>query len=105
MKHDPIIDNIVPDKGPMAGGTNLTIQGDYFIQGARISIGNDLPCQMLKDQRKNIVVATPPSTVVNKSLPVVVRFPGYKSSETDFTFTYKDNPTIKAVYPLVSNIM
>lgn len=89
----------------MAGGTEITIHGDNFSTGARVTLGSNLTCQLLTTEQTRIVVVTPPSTTVATELQVAVTFPGYDTIPTKLTFDYQDNPTLNSVHPLKYNVM
>ena len=50
-------------------------------------------------------MTTPPVDVslAGTTLPISIEFPGFQRVDTDFTFTYQENPALQSVAPLVSN--
>jgi hypothetical protein len=47
------LDSVVPQWGPIAGGTELTIRGGFFgdATNASVLLGDSLMCQVSKEKR------------------------------------------------------
>ena len=42
--HDPILTTIQPTKGPIAGKTRITLEGEHLISGVLVKLGQDIVC-------------------------------------------------------------
>ncbi|XP_072025966.1 hepatocyte growth factor receptor-like [Amphiura filiformis] len=99
--HNPSISSFEPQEGPEAGGTVVTISGQYLDACSEISatIGSD--CVM--NRRDNVVNETTAtcrttSSAVDSTFPLVVSFDGAMRQSQDM-FTYRPNPTVADVQP------
>jgi len=56
----PSVDSVTPKRGPVEGGTTVTILGDYFPQSARVSFGGVEAQQVVVVNPGRITAVTPP---------------------------------------------
>ena len=80
--------------GPLAGGTNITITGDFFVAGATVSVGA-VTCTTPVIAATSITCDTGINTAGLKD--VVVTNPDGQSFTLSNSFTYRAAPTISGV--------
>ena len=95
----PTVISISPSSGPATGGTNVTITGTGFINGATVTIGGTVATGVTVVSATSITAATPSGTTGAKS--VIVTNPDTQSSNSNITFTYTaaPPPTITSISP------
>lgn len=91
---DPSIMNFKPKFGPVSGGTQVTIQGNYLNAGSLIKayIG-DLPCEMLSIDESQALCRTSPSNE-KRSGKLRMEFDRANRDYNGDQFQYEDDPTI-----------
>ncbi|XP_069604423.1 plexin-B3 [Ranitomeya imitator] len=97
---DPILQALDPVRGPMAGGTVITIFGSKLLTGDQIAVTvGDLPCEvfgeLLEDQ---LYCVTSPSSV-QQEMAVQVFYGRTGRRLMDTLYDYTENPTISSAYP------
>ena len=100
---NPIIANVSPDVGILAGGTRITVTGQDFPQRHVImSFGHYNSASLERCSHTTCFVMTPPgnSSEAGVQLPVSLMFPGQAPIPTPFTFTYQPNPRVNSIHPL-----
>jgi len=99
--HLPEIDSITPDEGPTAGGTSVTIKGNYFQSTTTVTIGgSELGGTVVVDSQT--ITGTTPAHATAESVDVVVTntYDGDTVSDTLADgFTYVAPPTISSIVP------
>ncbi|MCX7944253.1 MAG: IPT/TIG domain-containing protein, partial [Deltaproteobacteria bacterium] len=89
----PIITFVEPDKGPITGGTKVSIRGKNFKQGAKVYFGTKLAENIQFLNTQELGAQTPPN---NKgSVDVKVVNPDNKEAVFKNGFTYEDIPAPK----------
>lgn len=94
---NPVINSIQPAIGPLAGGTKVTISGDYFLQGAIVKFG-DLPGNVVSVSQKQIIVNNPPVSSAG-SVDVTIENLDGTSVVTPDGFSYVLAPEVNSVTP------
>ncbi|XP_018428111.1 PREDICTED: plexin-B3 [Nanorana parkeri] len=98
---DPELHSLTPVRGPMAGGTKITISGIKLSTGDTIAVTvADLPCEVsgnVTDGR--ICCITSPSSVRQEEAPVLVFYGEVKRSLEGTLYNYTENPTISSASP------
>ncbi|KAM9325248.1 plexin-B3 [Gastrophryne carolinensis] len=97
---DPRLDSLAPVRGPMAGGTKITISGTTLATGDQITVTvGDLPCDVVGNVTdEEIYCVTSPSSVLEEMLVRV--FYGSVSRIVEGTlFNYTENPAIFSAFP------
>ncbi|KAG8554553.1 hypothetical protein GDO81_003827 [Engystomops pustulosus] len=97
---DPIVQALDPVRGPMAGGTMITILGSKLLTGDQISVTvGDLPCEvfgeLLEDQ---LYCITSPSSVQHE-MQIHVFYGAFERQLHSTLYSYTENPTISSAYP------
>ena len=95
----PSIDGIYPKRGPAAGGTEITIRGNHFRDGAVVTIGGIQIEQLDNTSLLEIRLKTPPSPPGRKDVYVVN--PNGQQAEKIGGFVYNPPVTITSIKPNV----
>ena len=95
----PSIDGIHPNRGPAAGGTEITIRGNHFRDGAVVTIGGIQVEQLDNISLLEIRLKTPPSPPGRKDVYVVN--PDGQQAEKIGGFVYNPPVTITSIKPNV----
>ncbi|XP_043737298.1 plexin-B2 isoform X2 [Cervus elaphus] len=95
--------SVEPKQGPQAGGTTLTINGTHLDTGSeedvRVTL-NDVPCNVTQFGAQLQCVTGPQS--VPGELALKVYYGGSEVPSPGITFTYRENPVLRAFEPLRS---
>ncbi|MBX7096949.1 MAG: IPT/TIG domain-containing protein [Myxococcaceae bacterium] len=84
----PSVSSILPDRGPLSGGTTVTVNGSNFLDGAVVKFGEGLGTQvMLQSKRKLTVVS--PATVAPGAVAITVVNPDGQNATLLGAFTYE----------------
>ncbi|MGG1611017.1 IPT/TIG domain-containing protein [Paenibacillus phoenicis] len=94
---NPVVTSIQPNIGPLAGGTKVTIIGDYFLPGAIVKFG-DLPGEVISVSPKQIVVTTPAVSAAG-SVDVTIENPDGTFVVVPNGYSYVLAPEIISVTP------
>uniref|UniRef100_A0A671RYK3 Plexin-D1-like n=1 Tax=Sinocyclocheilus anshuiensis TaxID=1608454 RepID=A0A671RYK3_9TELE len=88
-------------QGPLAGGTRLTIHGQFLDAGStvNIKINRTQNCTIFIDVIKCVMPPAKPAVAENVSVCVVYDDRPCLSASPSFTFTYEKNPTISHIRP------
>uniref|UniRef100_A0A671RYF9 Plexin-D1-like n=1 Tax=Sinocyclocheilus anshuiensis TaxID=1608454 RepID=A0A671RYF9_9TELE len=93
-----------PQQGPLAGGTRLTIHGQFLDAGSTVNIKinrtqNCTIFMLSSDVIKCVMPPAKPAVAENVSVCVVYDDRPCLSASPSFTFTYEKNPTISHIRP------
>ncbi|XP_036134142.1 plexin-B2 [Molossus molossus] len=95
--------SVEPKQGPQAGGTTLTINGIHLDTGSkedvRVTI-NDVPCNVTQFGAQLQCVTG--SQAILGELPLEIYYGGSRVPSPGITFTYSENPVLRAFEPLRS---
>lgn len=94
---DPIITSIDPNYGPLAGGNEVKISGNYFLTGVQVKFG-DQPATVVSVAPKLIVVKAPASAVA-ESVDVKVINPDATEVTVEKGYTYVLGPELLSLTP------
>jgi len=96
----PVLTSVVPDLGPLAGDTDVTLVGDHFANGMQV-LFNGVPGQVLLVQAGGTTASarTPPSVVAG-DVDVVVRNPDGQEGKLVKGFEYLAAPDVQTVWPV-----
>jgi hypothetical protein len=92
----PVLRSVVPSTGPVAGGTEITLEGQWFIPGVTVTIGGRPVSSLARGSDSSLTGVTPPGTGGPQDIVVTtargsVTLPG--------GFTYRGPPTVTQVQP------
>uniref|UniRef100_A0A8C2E314 Plexin D1 n=1 Tax=Cyprinus carpio TaxID=7962 RepID=A0A8C2E314_CYPCA len=101
---EPRLLEFKPQQGPLAGGTRLTIQGQFLDAGSTVNvkINQTQNCTIFMLSSKVIKCVMPPAeAAIAENVSVCVVYDGRPclSTSPSFTFTYEKNPTISHIRP------
>ncbi|CAB16191.1 Ankyrin and IPT/TIG repeat-containing protein C26H5.05 [Schizosaccharomyces pombe] len=89
VSHAPLISRIIPNKGSIMGGYEVTILGANFFNGL-VCLFGDNPAAVTFSWSESTIIATCPPATNAGTVPVT--FQNYNSSsEAPVMFTYEDN--------------
>jgi len=95
-----VIKAVEPARGPLAGGTTLTITGEHFAEGARVFLGS-VEAKATRESETSLRVETPPGAAKGSVELLVVHEDG-ESDEREGAFTYDAPPAITGVEPVTA---
>ncbi|KAL1020531.1 hypothetical protein UPYG_G00001320 [Umbra pygmaea] len=102
---DPQLSSIVPNKGPISGGTRLTVSGTKLLTGQRKDLTayvGQQPCHIVEEvSEKHLVCRTGPSNLTAE-VTVRVLFGKAERSIPGTRFHYTEDPVITAAFPAES---
>lgn len=94
----PTISGVSPSKGPIAGGTVVTISGTNFALGATVAFGGSAAAAVTIHSASSITATTPAETA--GAVSVVVTNPNSQSATLANGFTYLGPaPTVSSLTP------
>lgn len=99
----PVIAEIVPNKGPVSGGNEVVIKGDYFMNGAVVKFGDNSATTNSVTQ-KEIKVKAPASTN-SGAVTVEVTNPDGTKVNMPNGYTYIEGPKITSITPNVGSTL
>ncbi|XP_056628860.1 plexin-D1 [Triplophysa dalaica] len=101
---EPKLLDFTPRQGPLAGGTRLTIRGEFLDAGSviNVKVNSTQNCNIVKQSSDVIKCVMPPGvSSVPESVSVCVVYDDGQcySGSPNFTFCYEKNPTISYIKP------
>ena len=103
VEPEPQVLSVSPSSGPTAGGTNITINGVDFKNGATVRIGSRNALNVVFVNDVQLTAKTPlgpPDVVATKSESVTVTNPDGRSGTKDNAFTWTIGPlTVGSISP------
>ncbi|MCA9514135.1 MAG: IPT/TIG domain-containing protein [Myxococcales bacterium] len=92
----PVVSNMTPTRGPTAGGTTVTLTGNYFQSGARVRFG-PIDGQVTTTSAQQLAVLTPPSPKGGAAVMIVN--PDGTQTTAPSAFLFLPPPDILAINP------
>ncbi|XP_004086439.1 plexin-B1-like [Oryzias latipes] len=102
---DPHLLDLVPDKGPVSGGTRVSIRGRHLLTGQMSDLSVFLgpwPCRILGEVNDTRLVCQTGSSNQTGEVPVWVLFGKAKRTVPKRAFRYLDDPMITDAMPAES---
>ncbi|MDV9190022.1 IPT/TIG domain-containing protein [Streptomyces sp. SR27] len=90
----PVLSSVVPNTGPAAGSSTVTLNGSSFTGAIAVSFGANAALTYTVDTSAKITAVTPPGT---GAVAVTVRTPSGTSNPV--TYTYATTPSLTSVSP------
>ncbi|KAK1161494.1 plexin-A1-like isoform X1 [Acipenser oxyrinchus oxyrinchus] len=88
-----------PPRGPLSGGTQITIEGNYLNAGSTVTANIGLhPCRFVRRSAKEIVCVTPAGQIPGGA-PVMVNINWAELRNPEVKYNYTDDPTILRIEP------
>lgn len=100
-KANPEVTSITPTHGPLAGGTIVYIQGNYFMKGVTAKFGDNLAASYSYTNSRSFAVTAPAGAAAGP-VDVVVTNPDGTTITIPAGFTYDEPPVEKPVVTGVS---
>ncbi|KAJ8260045.1 hypothetical protein GJAV_G00176440 [Gymnothorax javanicus] len=95
----PYFMRVHPSRGPISGGTRITIEGNHLNAGSAVSINIGLnPCRFERRSAKEIVCVTPAGQSPGGT-PVMVDINWAELRNPEVKFNYTEDPTILKIDP------
>lgn len=91
---DPEVSDLMPTSGPMAGGTNMTISGKYFMPGVKVKVG-DLYSSNVTRHSSIYLSVTTPSSAQPGEVDVIIENPDGTQVTLPNAFTYDAPPKME----------
>ncbi|XP_069501478.1 plexin-B3 isoform X1 [Ambystoma mexicanum] len=100
---NPVLHDMYPQRGPMAGGTLLTISGTSLITGSGITaVVGGLPCAILDDLPEDQIVCRTNQSMEVGEFPVSVFYGKAERRLDGITYEYTEDPVITSAAPTTS---
>ncbi|XP_077335008.1 plexin-B3 isoform X1 [Lithobates pipiens] len=97
---DPQLYSLTPVKGPMAGGTKVTISGTKLSTGDKITVTvGGLPCELSGNVTDDQICCITSSSSVQEEAPVLVSYGEVNRGLEGTFYNYTENPTISSASP------
>lgn len=88
-----------PPRGPLSGGTQITIEGNHLNAGSTVTANIGLhPCRFVRRSAKEIVCVTPAGQIPGGA-PVMVNINWAELRNPEVKYNYTDDPTILRIEP------
>ena len=94
----PAVNSASPQTGSVAGGTEVTIQGDGFQSSTSVLFGDTVAASVRVVNEGLIIATTPPHAA--GAVPIVLALPNGSKSSTAYTFTYADSSSTGKPLPV-----
>ncbi|KAJ8259080.1 hypothetical protein COCON_G00180920 [Conger conger] len=95
----PYFMRVHPSRGPISGGTRITIEGNHLNAGSAVAINIGLhPCRFDRRSAKEIVCVTPAGQGTGGT-PVMVDINWAELRNPEVKFNYTEDPTILKIEP------
>ncbi|XP_076852179.1 plexin-A1-like [Brachyhypopomus gauderio] len=95
----PYFTRVLPSRGPLSGGTRITIHGSHLNAGSAVVVKIGLnTCHFERRSAREIVCITP-AGVGTGSTPVMVDINAAELRNPEVKFNYTDDPTIVKIEP------
>uniref|UniRef100_A0A8C7IL90 Plexin-A1 n=1 Tax=Oncorhynchus kisutch TaxID=8019 RepID=A0A8C7IL90_ONCKI len=95
----PYFTRVQPSKGPLSGGTHITIEGSHLNAGSAVAVKIGLhPCRFERRSAREMVCVTPAGQSPGGT-PVMVDINSAELRNPEVKFNYTDDPTIFKIEP------
>uniref|UniRef100_A0A8C6PW23 Plexin A3 n=1 Tax=Nothobranchius furzeri TaxID=105023 RepID=A0A8C6PW23_NOTFU len=96
----PSFTRIRPVRGPVSGGTRLTVIGRHLDAGSAVVIYIDKEeCLFVKRTNREIVCISPTSGTGTGPTPIRLMIDRAEVTNSDISYTYTEDPTISSIEP------
>ncbi|KAL2299836.1 hypothetical protein Nmel_012688 [Mimus melanotis] len=95
----PTFSRVVPARGPLSGGTWITIEGTHLNAGSNVSVTiGGRPCSFSWRSAREIRCRTPPGHTPGGS-PILININRAELSNPEVKYNYTEDPTIQKIDP------
>uniref|UniRef100_A0A4W5P120 Plexin-A1 n=1 Tax=Hucho hucho TaxID=62062 RepID=A0A4W5P120_9TELE len=99
LTQSPYFTRVQPSKGPLSGGTRITIEGSHLNAGSAVAVKIGLhPCRFERRSAREMVCVTPAGQSPGGT-PVMVDINSAELRNPEVKFNYTDDPTIFKIEP------
>uniref|UniRef100_A0A3Q2XEH6 Plexin-A3 n=1 Tax=Hippocampus comes TaxID=109280 RepID=A0A3Q2XEH6_HIPCM len=96
----PSLSNVRPERGPVSGGTRLTVTGRNLDAGSSVSVFIDKDeCLFVKRINREVVCITPASPSGVGPAPIRLMIDKAEVTSSEIKYAYTEDPTISAIEP------
>ncbi|XP_061112852.1 plexin A3 [Conger conger] len=96
----PSFSKVRPEKGPLSGGTRLTISGRHLDAGSSVTVFvGQGECLFVRRNKRDIVCVTPPSQAGSGPSPIRLQIDKAEVTSVETRYLYTDDPTITNIEP------
>nr|XP_033778727.1 plexin-A3 isoform X2 [Geotrypetes seraphini] len=96
----PSFNRVSPARGPVSGGTRITISGRNLDAGSSVSVlVRDRECQFVRRSLREIVCISPASSLGPSQATVTVGMDRANISNPGVLYTYSEDPSISRIEP------
>ncbi|KAG9332705.1 hypothetical protein JZ751_014804 [Albula glossodonta] len=96
----PSFNKVHPEKGPVSGGTRLTVSGKHLDAGSAVTVFlGQGECLFVRRNMREIVCVTPPSQSGSGPSPIKLFIDKAEVTSAETRYLYTEDPTITNVEP------
>uniref|UniRef100_A0A3B5AQ86 Plexin A3 n=1 Tax=Stegastes partitus TaxID=144197 RepID=A0A3B5AQ86_9TELE len=96
----PSFSRVRPEKGPVSGGTRLTVTGRHLDAGSTVTVYIDKEeCLFVKRTNREIVCITPASLTGSGPAPIRLMIDRAEVTSSETKYIYTEDPTITSIEP------
>ncbi|CDQ99181.1 unnamed protein product [Oncorhynchus mykiss] len=96
----PSFNHVHPEKGPVSGGTRLTISGHHLDAGSTVTVFiAQEECLFVKRTNRDIVCVTPSSLSGSGPASIKLLIDKAEVTSSDTRYIYTEDPTISSIEP------
>ncbi|KAG7224369.1 hypothetical protein INR49_004711 [Caranx melampygus] len=96
----PSFSRVRPEKGPVSGGTRLTVTGRHLDAGSTVTVFIDKEeCLFVKRTNREIICITPASISGSGPAPIHLMIDRAEVTSSETKYIYTEDPTITSIEP------
>uniref|UniRef100_A0A8D3DU16 Plexin A3 n=1 Tax=Scophthalmus maximus TaxID=52904 RepID=A0A8D3DU16_SCOMX len=96
----PSFSRVRPEKGPVSGGTRLTVTGRHLDAGSSVTVYIDKEeCLFVKRTNREIICITPASLSGSGPAPIRLMIDKAEVTSSETKYIYTEDPTISSIEP------
>ncbi|KAM3872282.1 LOW QUALITY PROTEIN: plexin A3 [Diretmus argenteus] len=96
----PTFNRVRPEKGPVSGGTRLTVSGRHLDAGSTVTVYIDKEeCLFVKRTNRDIVCITPASLSGSGPAPIRLMIDRAEVTSSETKYIYTEDPTVTNIEP------
>ena len=102
VENSPVVTNVSPSSGSQAGGTQISISGNNFVDGAQVLLGAATCQNVVVESSSRILCTTPANTP--ETVAVRVTNPNNSTGILQNAFTFIGNATVLSLPDVEGNV-
>ncbi|KAF3861043.1 hypothetical protein F7725_001298 [Dissostichus mawsoni] len=96
----PSFTRLRPEKGPVSGGTRLTVTGRHVDAGSSVTVFIDKEeCLFVKRTNREIICITPASLLGSGPAPIRLMIDRAEVTSSEIKYVYTEDPTVSGIEP------